>query len=275
MSLSKVFFLSSEIEPFSSSCSISSFSQLFGAQIKKNKEVDIRMCQPKYGYISERKYVLREVIRLKNLEIDFAPKNRVTNLKSAFIPHSRVQVYFMEDEEFFQPVPELLYKSRNGRIFSNNHLKFAYFAKSILVALKKLYWPPEVVVSNDWQMSYVPIVGRKIFKNDDFYKGIKYIYILHSYDNMKKVDKDVFKSLNLQSKDFELNDNHLNAIRNSDFTIILNDIKNPIVKKIQKNKKLNSELAALKKKHKIYDIDYSSDDINEKIDKIVEDGRNL
>ena len=66
MSLSKVFFLSPEIEPFSYTYSVSNFSTLFGSEIKKNKEVDIRMCQPKYAYISERKYILREVIRLKD-----------------------------------------------------------------------------------------------------------------------------------------------------------------------------------------------------------------
>ena len=70
MSFTKVFFLSSEIEPFSSTYSLSDFSFKFGLEIKKDKSVDIRMCQPKYGYISERKYILREVIRLKDLLID-------------------------------------------------------------------------------------------------------------------------------------------------------------------------------------------------------------
>ena len=122
MSLSKVFFLSSEIEPFSNSYSLSSFCSRFGSEIKKNKEVDIRMCQPKYGYISERKYILREVIRLKDLDIDFKPENRISNLKSAFIPNTRVQLYFMEHKEYFTNIPELLYKSRNGRLYKNGNL---------------------------------------------------------------------------------------------------------------------------------------------------------
>ena len=67
MSLSKVFFLSSEIEPFSNTYNLSEFSQKFGLLMKSDKDVDIRMCQPKYGYISERKYILREVIRLRIL----------------------------------------------------------------------------------------------------------------------------------------------------------------------------------------------------------------
>ena len=80
MSLTKVFFLSSEIEPFSSTYSLSNFSFNFGLEMKNNKDVDIRMCQPKYGYISERKYILREVIRLKEVPIKFNKKNKIIKL---------------------------------------------------------------------------------------------------------------------------------------------------------------------------------------------------
>ena len=43
------------------------------------------MCQPKYGYISERKYILREVIRLKDMPINFLGKTISTNMKSMSI----------------------------------------------------------------------------------------------------------------------------------------------------------------------------------------------
>ena len=275
MSLSKVFFLSSEIDPFSKTYSLSDFSYYFGSEIKNNKEVDIRMCQPKYGYISERKYILREVIRLKDLEIEFNPNNRISNLKSAFIPRSRVQVYFMEDQDFFHPVSELLYKSKNGRIFSNNSMKFAFFSKTILTALKKLYWPPEVIVCNDWQMSFVPIIGKHLFNKDEFYKNIKYVYIMHSYDQMKTFNNETFESVGVSSKDFNLKDNHYNAVKNADFTIILNDMKNPIINKIKKNNSLNKLLLGMKKKYKVYDINYNSEDFKETINKIVDDVRSL
>ena len=273
MSLSKVFFLSSEIEPFSSTYSISSFSTSFGSEIKKNKEVDIRMCQPKYGYISERKYILREVIRLKDLEIEFSPENRISNLKSAFIPLSRVQVYFMEEEEFFKPVSELLYKSRNGRVYSDNDVKFAFFSKTILHSLKKLYWAPEVIVCNDWQMSFVPILGKQVYRKDEFYKDIKYVYIMHSYDANRNCSKDSFDSLSLSSKDFKSKDNHINAIENSDYSIILNDVNNPIMKKIQKSNVYKKVLSS--NKHKVIDIDYNSSDCHTQINEIIKNIRSL
>ena len=273
MSLSKVFFLSSEIEPFSNTYNLSEFSQKFGLLMKSDKDVDIRMCQPKYGYISERKYILREVIRLRDLAVDFGEGQRIANLKSAFIPNSRVQVYFMEEDEYFQPVADLLYKSKNGRFFANNHDKFAFFSKTILYSLQKLFWAPEVVVCNDWQMSLVPILAKTLFKDQEFYKDIKYVNIIHSFDENRKFSSNSFKSLGLDIKDFKSEDCYINAFDKSDMTIVVNDIKDPIIKKIKKNSSY-SKILKSKKVH-VYDLDYSSADCSIKIREIIKKIRSL
>jgi len=273
MSLTKVFFLSSEIDPFSNTYSLADFSFKFGIEIKKDKAVDIRMCQPKYGYISERKYILREVIRLKDLEVDFQSGTRIANLKSAFIPQSRVQVYFMEDQEYFQPSSDLLYKSKNGRFLTDNNLRFAFFSQSILFSLKKLFWAPEVIVSNDWQTSFTPILGKVFFSKDEFYKNIKYVHIIHSYNDWMNFDDKSFKALNLSKQDCATSNNFLNPIQYADLTIILNDVNNPIVDKIKKDKSHNKVLKSVN--HKIYNIDYSSPDCQAQIDNVINDIRSL
>ena len=271
MSLTKVFFLSPEIEPFSSTYSLSKFSFDFGLEIKNNKDVDIRMCQPKYGYISERKYILREVIRLKDLSIDFAEGQKIANLKSAFIPKSRVQVYFAEGENLFESVSDLLYKSKNGRFFNENSIRFAFFCKSVLFSLKKLFWAPEVIVSNDWQTSFVPILGKAIFSKDEFYKDIKYVHIIHSYNNDFSMDRESFESLGLEKEDSL--DSVLNPIKYADFTVVLNDVNNPVINKINKNSASKKMLK--NSKHKIYDIDYTSDNYKDSINNVITDIRNL
>lgn len=273
MSLTKVFFLSSEIDPFSNTYSLSDFSFKFGLELKKDKAVDIRMCQPKYGYISERKYILREVIRLKDLEVDFKSETRIANLKSAFIPQSRVQVYFMEDSEYFQPSTDLLYKSKNGRFLSDNNLKFAFFSQSILFSLKKLFWAPEVIVSNDWQTSFTPILGKIFFQNDEFYKNIKYVHIIHSYNDCINFSDESFDALSISKEECPTGDNFLNPIQYADLTIILNDVNNPILDKIKKNKSHSKALKSVN--HKIYNIDYTSSDSQDQIKSVIHDIRSL
>ena len=105
----KLFYVSSEVAPFAEATSVANFSQRFSSILHEKADVDIRLTKPKYGFISERKYVLREVIRLKEMPVEFGGEERVVSLKSAFIPETRVQVYFMQDDEYFKPLPELLY----------------------------------------------------------------------------------------------------------------------------------------------------------------------
>ena len=70
----KIYYLSSEIAPFSSVNSVSTFSKEFSTILNEYKDIDIRLTQPKYGYISDRRYILREVIRFKDLSIEFLGK---------------------------------------------------------------------------------------------------------------------------------------------------------------------------------------------------------
>ena len=94
----KILFLTTEISPFTETYQLAEFSKKFSNYINDDEDYDIRISQPKYGFISERKYILREVIRLKEVPINFNGKERIMSIKSAFIPNTRVQVYFLLDK---------------------------------------------------------------------------------------------------------------------------------------------------------------------------------
>jgi len=233
----KILFLTSEIAPFNATYQLADFSKKFSTLVNDSEEFDIRISQPKYGFISERKYILREVIRLKDMAIEFDDKERLMNIKSAFIPETRVQVYFLQDEEYFKPLPQLLYKAKNGRILSDNDVRFALFAKVALETLKKLYWKPDIIVCNDWQMSFVPQLLKENYSQDEFYKDIKTVFLMHSlndYRNFSKKSYDLIK-LNYDSKN-KIIDNYHSAMEHSDKTIIIDNEKNDIYKKIKSDK---------------------------------------
>ena len=175
----KVYYLSSEITPFSETYSLAQFSKRI-CSVFQERDFDIRLIQPKYGYISERKYILREVIRLREMPITFAGEERIGSVKSAFIPNTKVQVYFLEDRQFFKPVTNLLYKARNGRMLKDNPERYAYFARVALENLKHLFWKPDIIICNDWQMSFVPALYQLQYADQEFYEGIKTVFLLHS-----------------------------------------------------------------------------------------------
>jgi len=214
----KLYYLSAEVAPFSETYELASFSRKITSKLHDKEDVDIRVSQPKYGYVSERKYILREVIRLKDIPVIFNEEKHVINMKSCFIPETRVQVYFVENNPLYKILPDLIYKARNGRIFSDIDEKFAFFALSAIDTLTSLFWAPDIFICNDWQTSFVPILLRERFKQEEFYSNMKSVYIIHSINDYRKYSKHTYDMLGLTpGESGKLVDNHICAIENADF----------------------------------------------------------
>ena len=237
----KVFYLCSELTPFSETYNLASLSNRLTSALHNKDNYDIRLLKPKYGFISERKYILREVIRLKDMKIEFNDGERLMNIKSAFIPETRVQVYFLQDDDYFKPLTQLLYKAKNGRILSDNDVRFALFAKVALDTLKKLYWKPDIIVCNDWQMSFVPQLLKENYFKDEFYKDMKTVFLIHSINIYRKFSKKAYDmlKLNYDSKDKQL-DNYVPAMQCSHKTILIDNEDRENRKQIKSDKILNS-----------------------------------
>ena len=177
----KLFFLTTEIEPFASTSHLGKFSVDVPLALQ-TVEHDIRTIIPKYGFVSERKYILREVIRLREIPFDFDGEEIITSAKSAFIPKTRVQVYFLENPDLFKDLTNLLYKSKNGRLLTDNDERYGYFTKAAIATLPHLFWKPDVLICNGWQTAAAPLIYQQIYDSKDFYGGIKTVVLVHSID---------------------------------------------------------------------------------------------
>ncbi len=235
----KLYYLSAEVAPFSETYELATFSRKITSKLHNKEDVDIRVSQPKYGYVSERKYILREVIRLKDIPVMFNEEKHIINMKSCFIPETRVQVYFMENNSLYKSLPDLIYKARNGRIFSDIDERFAFFALSAIDTLTSLFWAPDVFICNDWQTSFLPILLREQFKQEEFYSKMKSVYIIHSVNDYRKYSKKTYDMLGMTpGESGKLIDNHICAIENADLTIAMNYESSKLMDKMMKQKKL-------------------------------------
>jgi len=235
----KLYYLSAEVAPFSETYELATFSRKITSKLHNKEDVDIRVSQPKYGYVSERKYILREVIRLKDIPVMFNEEKHIINMKSCFIPETRVQVYFMENNPLYKSLPDLIYKARNGRIFSDIDERFTFFALSAIDTLTSLFWAPDVFICNDWQTSFLPILLREQFKQEEFYSNMKSVYIIHSVNDYRKYSKKTYDMLGLTpGESGKLIDNHICAIENADLTIAMNYESSKLMDKMMKQKKL-------------------------------------
>ena len=185
----KLYYLTTEIIPFANVTPLADFSTRVPLALQE-KGHDIRTIIPKYGYVSERKYILREVIRLREIPFEFNGQMKVASAKSAFIPKTRVQVYFLEDSHWFKPLSNLVYKSKNGRVLADNGERYGYFAKAVLSTLPHLFWSPDVFICNGWQSAMVPGIFKKHFEGiNDFYVNIKTVMVVHDLNEYAAISR--------------------------------------------------------------------------------------
>ena len=253
MSTLKLFYLSAEVAPFAETYQLSSFSRKFSNILNVKTDIDIRISQPKYGFISERKYILREVIRLREIPVFFNNEKHIIGMKSAFIPETRVQVYFMENNSLYKELPELIYKARNGRVFSNIDERFSFFNKAALDILQSLFWSPDIVLCNDWQMSLIPTLLKEKFIENEFYSNMKTVYLIHSINNYRKFSSKVYDMLDIEpDKVGKQIDNHIQAMEHADLTILINYESEKLLDKMKKEKLLLEKFES--SNHLIIDI---------------------
>ena len=231
----KIFYITSEMEPFASTSSLSDYSSDIPLNLQ-NKGNDVRCLMPKYGFISERKYILREVIRLKEIPFHFHGSDMICSAKSAFLPKSRLQVYFLEQKEFFGDLNNLLYKSKNGRFLTDNDKRFTFYCMAALKMLPNLFWYPNVIVCSGWTSALLPMLLDIISKENKEFSKIKTVYLTNSLNEDVTFDT---KSLGLEKETISpiksLNLNQIGCMY-ADRTIVVNSEGNNISSRLMKLK---------------------------------------
>ncbi|OUX31982.1 MAG: hypothetical protein CBE24_04220 [bacterium TMED264] len=268
----KLYFITTEIIPFANVTSLAEFSTKVPLFLQENGH-DIRTIIPKYGYVSERKYILREVIRLREIPFTFKGNDHVTSAKSAFIPKTRVQVYFLEDEYWFKPLTNLVYKSKNGRVLSDNGERYGYYSKAVLSTLPHLFWAPDIFICNGWQSALIPGFFKKHFEGiNQFYKKIQTVLIIHELNNYSNISRKDLDEMEVPIHE-SLKGESLNIYDVASFSadhIIIIDKKEDLI-----SKKLLNYSGISANKEKLSVIKYSDDempdfiDIADQLDKII------
>ena len=190
------------------------------------------------------------------MPINFDGKERVMSIKSAFIPNTRVQVYFLLDNDYFFKINPLVYKSKNGHVNKNNFENFSLFSLSLLESFKKLFWYPDIIICNDWQTSILPILLKKNYADQEKYKNIKTINFIHSINNYRKLPVDCFAKFDLDvkyKKDMDIISESMNFF---DLNIVLDDDKKMFLILL---KKINHCLQVTKNKSKTLKYPYDKD----------------
>lgn len=173
----RVLFVNSEMLPFVPESRLSKIGRNLPQGIQEHKK-EIRSFMPRYGCINERKNQLHEVIRLSGMNIIISEVDRPLVIKVASIQSARMQVYFIDNEDYFKR--REIDRDGDGIFFEDNDERALFFAKGILEAVKKLRWAPDIIHCQGWISQLVPLYLKKIYKDDPIFAGSKVVLSLYN-----------------------------------------------------------------------------------------------
>ena len=182
-SVKRVLFVNSEIFPYLPETEISNIGRFLPQGIQERKK-EIRSFMPRYGCINERKNQLHEVIRLSGMNIIISDVDRPLVIKVASISSARMQVYFIDNEDYFHR--KSVYVDENGEFFKDNGERAVFFARGVLETVKKLRWAPDVIHCQGWISQILPIYLKKAYKDDPIFSNSK--VVLSLYDDTPSSD---------------------------------------------------------------------------------------
>ncbi|WP_055447484.1 glycogen/starch synthase [Lacinutrix mariniflava] len=222
----RILYVSSEVVPYLPETEISSMA--FETPRMVNQQGgQIRIFMPKYGNINERRHQLHEVIRLSGINLVINDLDMPLIIKVASIPKERIQVYFIDNDEYFKRKATLT--DEDGKLFSDNDERAIFFAKGVIETVKKLNWSPDIIHVHGWLASLLPLYLKQFYKDEPLFNESKIVTSVYNQsfeDTLNKdlinkvafdnIDKDAIKDL----KEPTYNNLMKVAIDNSDALII-------------------------------------------------------
>ncbi len=182
-SVNRVLFVNSEIFPYLPETEIANIGRFLPQGVQERKK-EIRSFMPRYGCINERKNQLHEVIRLSGMNIVINDVDRPLVIKVASISAARMQVYFIDNEDYFHR--KSIYHDAEGNFFGDNGERAIFFARGVLETVKKLRWAPDVIHCQGWISQILPIYLKKAYIDDPIFSKSR--IVLSLYDDMPTTD---------------------------------------------------------------------------------------
>lgn len=210
MSKYRVLYVASEINPFLETSQVADFVRKL-PQAMQEKGMEIRILIPRFGTINERKNRLHEVVRLSGINISVGEEEKPLVIKVASIPNAKLQVYFIDNEDYFHRKSVFFDKSNN--FFPDNDERAIFFCKGVLETVKKLGWAPDIVHCNDWMTSLIPLYIKTRYKNDPIFANAKTVFSVYNNRFDFKFGKDLLE----KAKMVDIEDKMLTNLKSADY----------------------------------------------------------
>ena len=244
MEKTKVLFVTQEITPYLDESHMGLIGRYLPQGIQE-KGKEIRTFMPRYGNINERRNQLHEVIRLSGMNLIIDDTDHPLIIKVASIQQARMQIYFIDNEDYFQR--KHTFADKNNQFFRDNDERAIFYSRGVLETVKKLGWGPDIVHCHGWMTSLVPLYIKKAYRVNPLFAETKVIFSIYDDDFEDILSKDFSSKIKLEgisNKDLKhyKNPNYVNMIKSaidfSDAVIIGSPkINNELLQYLQETEK--------------------------------------
>jgi starch synthase len=205
----------------------------------------IRIFMPRYGNINERRHQLHEVIRLSGMNLVVNDLDMPLIIKVASIPKERIQVYFIDNDEYFKR--KATFSDEEGVLYPDNDERAIFFAKGVVETVKKLNWVPDIIHVHGWMASLLPIYMKHYYKDEALFSETKIVTSVYGQSFEGSLDAEMINKIKFDGvpqdaiQELEL-PNYENlikaAIKHSDGVIIASEnVSGSLTKFIQSSEK--------------------------------------
>ncbi|CAM2771080.1 starch synthase [Flavobacterium succinicans] len=233
----RILYVSSEVVPYLAENEVSLMSYDVPKMIN-DQGGQIRIFMPRYGNINERRHQLHEVIRLSGMNLVVNDLDMPLIIKVASIPKERIQVYFIDNDEYFKR--KATFADEDGVMYPDNDERAIFFAKGVVETVKKLNWVPDIIHVHGWMASILPVYMKHYYKNEALFSETKIVTSVYSESFTETLDPDMINKVKFDGipseaiADLEV-PNYENimktAIINSDAVIIASNSLSPSLTK--------------------------------------------
>ncbi len=173
----KILYVSSEVVPYLSENEVSMMSYDVPKMVN-DQGGQIRIFMPRYGNINERRHQLHEVIRLSGMNLVVNDLDMPLIIKVASIPKERIQVYFIDNDEYFKR--KATFTDEDGVLFPDNDERAIFFAKGVVETVKKLNWVPDIIHVHGWMAALLPVYLKHYYKDEALFANTKIVTSVYS-----------------------------------------------------------------------------------------------
>ena len=237
MAKKKLLFINQEISPYVPDNNLSLMGKDLPHAMQEHNH-EIRTFMPKWGIINERRGQLHEVIRLSGMNLIINDTDHPLIIKVASIPSARVQVYFIDNDDYFGK--RLMEKDENGEDYADNGERAIFFARGVLETVKKLRWVPDIIHCQGWMSAAIPFYVKTAYHDEPSFAETKVVTSLFAQSLDKNLGSDFKQCLEFRDakaellKDyqdnFDFNDLSKLAIEYSDGVIVADQqVKNDLI----------------------------------------------